>query len=304
MIPALYNSADNTPDTLFEQCIKYVVRNLQILANVNPVTKFLRLKEGLTLPSVICEKLLEVQQQNGYIIDDRFVGLFENPEAARLRRIKLRNSTITDEGLCILVKSSPMELDISNCIKLTEGSLAHINENGDKLVSLSLGSPVHVLPETLLPEIKKKDVSPYEKRGYILNTPNLRKLAVRKLYVPEEKIYFPLLLNPLRKLTYLDLSSCFDLGNLSYLTNLPHLTSLILFNVQGLQNSLGSIMKLKNLKHLDISQLHEMYGVFKNPNHTLASIVESLPNLISLDISGTNLAGTGMCYNFFFLSFY
>lgn len=32
---------------------------------------------------------------------------------------------------------------------------------------------------------------------------------------------------------------------------------------------------------------------FLNENDTLADIVNSLPNLLSLDISGTNLAGTG-----------
>lgn len=46
---------------------------------------------------------------------------------------------------------------------------------------------------------------------------------------------------------------------------------------------------------LDISQT-ESYpdqGVYKDENKTLALIVKCLPNLMSLDISGTNLAGKG-----------
>lgn len=36
-----------------------------------------------------------------------------------------------------------------------------------------------------------------------------------------------------------------------------------------------------------------MHGMFESPNTTLTSLVMSLPNLISLDISGTNLSGDG-----------
>ena len=46
-------------------------------------------------------------------------------------------------------------------------------------------------------------------------------------------------------------------------------------------------------RHLDISQTDKILGTYKCPNHSLKSLVSSLPNLTSLDISGTNLAGTG-----------
>lgn len=57
-------------------------------------------------------------------------------------------------------------------------------------------------------------------------------------------------------------------------------------------------------RHLDISQSsdvrgrsNEKNGTYERPNQTLAIIVESLPFLRYLDISGTNLAGTGfICY--------
>ena len=53
-------------------------------------------------------------------------------------------------------------------------------------------------------------------------------------------------------------------------------------------------------RHLDISQSsdirgrsNEKNGTYERPNQTLAMLVESLPFLKCLDISGTNLAGTG-----------
>lgn len=47
-------------------------------------------------------------------------------------------------------------------------------------------------------------------------------------------------------------------------------------------------------RHLDISNSDEKLGIFTEPNRTLTTLVESLPLLTSLDISGTNLAGKGV----------
>lgn len=46
-------------------------------------------------------------------------------------------------------------------------------------------------------------------------------------------------------------------------------------------------------RFLDVSQANQKYGVFESPDATLANLVSSLPNLTSLDISGTNLSGDG-----------
>ena len=45
-------------------------------------------------------------------------------------------------------------------------------------------------------------------------------------------------------------------------------------------------------RHLDISQISKRDGHYENPNDILRNLVQSLENLSSLDISGTNLAGT------------
>lgn len=46
-------------------------------------------------------------------------------------------------------------------------------------------------------------------------------------------------------------------------------------------------------RFLDVSQANQTYGMFECPDTTLANLVQSLPNLTSLDISGTNLSGDG-----------
>nr|CAD7206479.1 unnamed protein product [Timema douglasi] len=66
----------------------------------------------------------------------------------------------------------------------------------------------------------------------------------------------------------------------------------------------GELLKLheyaafscNRIRHLDISQVVEKHGVYRCENHTLAMLVENLPSLVSLDISGTNLAGTVLGY--------
>lgn len=283
---------EDVPDSLFDQCIKYVGRNLNVLADTDPVSGCLRLKIGLTLPNEICDKLLEVYQKVGGVVDDKFVTLFENPGAARLKRIKLKNSAISDDGLKILVNCLPVELDISNCRELTEKSLTHINERGINLVSLSFGLFPKVLPRNLRSKIIKNDEKNFNSNNnYILKTPNLKKLTIRNLIV--EINYFDHLLKPLEKLTYLDLSGCYTPGGLTFLVLLQNLTSLILYNVQDLNSSISCIEKLKNLKHLDISMPPPTCGTFRDPSSTLASLVQNLPNLISLDISGTNLTERG-----------
>ncbi|XP_046386506.1 protein zer-1 homolog [Ischnura elegans] len=291
-------SKDSAPESLLDLCSKYVVSHLDTICFEDPESKGRRLKDGLTLPSEICEKLLEVYQQTGHSLEDKFVKIFENKQATRLRRVRLRNAKITDYGLCILLHHRLIELDLCNCIFITKRSLAFINEFGDSLLSLVIGPSVNILHDTLHPdspeEVGESSSSPFFKRGYIIKAPNLRRLAVRNLNTQVEVWFFRLLVQSLHNLTHLDLSGCYDLDDLSYLCELNNLTSLILHNVRRLQETIGSICLLKKLRHLDISQSNEKHGTFMNENQTLALLVESLPMLSSLDISGTNLAGTGV----------
>lgn len=45
---------------------------------------------------------------------------------------------------------------------------------------------------------------------------------------------------------------------------------------------------------MDISRSNYKHGQFDNPNKILCDLVNGLPQLVSLDIGGTNLAGRGV----------
>ncbi|KAG8230818.1 hypothetical protein J437_LFUL010598, partial [Ladona fulva] len=286
------NTPYSAPESLLDLCLKYLVGNLETFCVEDPVSKTIFLKEGLTLPCEICEKILEVGQQN-QCLEDRFVKIFENTQATRLKRVRLRNAHITDSGLCILLNHNLLELDLNNCVGLTKLSLRYINKHGDELSSLVIGPSVNILPDNLHPDYEE-GMSEDGTYAYIIRAPNLRKLAVRNFNNNIPVQFFRTLVRPLNRLTHLDLSGCYDLGDLSYLCELKNLCSLVLHNVRRIQENVDSICRLENLRHLDISQSNEKHGIFLNENQTLANIVESLKNLTSLDISGTNLAGTGV----------
>lgn len=92
------------------------------------------------------------------------------------------------------------------------------------------------------------------------------------------------------ELTYLDLTAClFADFSLESLVHLPQLQTLILFNVWPLEREIPTICQLKRLQMLDISLSKPMVPSYLYPNKTLEMIVESLPLLEHLDISGTNL---------------
>ncbi|XP_075228919.1 protein zer-1 homolog [Lycorma delicatula] len=285
MFPINPGDDENEPESLLYHCLKFVARNLEVICYSNPHTKGYELINGLALPREICEKLLQIYQQNGYVLNDQFVRIFGNPAVTSLKAVQLRNSSISNEGLAILLKHRLTELEINKCNKITEEAFTKLNEYGDRLQSLVIGAGVDLLPH-FLPD-----------NDYILKTPNLRRLAVRNLRnhgAQTSKLYFRRLLNALPNLACLDLSGCNDLDNMLCLTSLPNLISLTLHNVPRIADSLIHVCQLRKLRHLDISQANDKSGTFYDENSTLALIVESLPNLVSLDISGTNLAGTGV----------
>ncbi|XP_014244618.1 protein zer-1 homolog [Cimex lectularius] len=299
MYSIVCNSA-NEPDSLLSQCFKFVVRNLDSVFVRDPASNGYELVPGQAFPREICEELIRVHQQVGLQVNDKFVRLFRDLANTKLLHVRLRNSNITDDGLSTLLKHRLVELDIAKCHVITDASLNELNLYGERLESLSIGAGVQLLPDTLCYQVPPQwgahcdSALSYEERGYILKAPNLRRLAVKNLYIHREKRYFPLLLESFPNLVELDLSGCSDVENLEYIVKLVHLQSLVLHNIFKVQESLPYICQLKSLRHLDISQSSEKMGLYQKENEALAYIVDNLPNLTSLDISGTNLAGRGV----------
>lgn len=279
------------PESLLDLCFNYLVNHIETICKVEPFSNEFKLKDGLVLPVEICEKLLTVRQKGVTHFDNNFVSIFRDRLATRLKRVKLRNTNINDAGFKILLKHKLIELDVSHCPVITETSLRYITSYGQSLTSLTIGDNMQIFPTSIFCTPGKSE---YLDRGYIILAQKLKKLTIKNVHIPGDPTFFHLLLKPLINLTSLDLSDCGDMGNLCFLTQLPNLTSLILYNVDGLQEAIPYICQLTKLRHLDISQSKERSGKYRNENLVLATIVERLPYLVSLDISGTNLAGTGV----------
>ncbi|CAH0392441.1 unnamed protein product [Bemisia tabaci] len=287
----------NEPPTLLQQCFHYVAENLETICD--KTNSGLELSNGVVLPREICDRLLAEYQQKRKTLDDEFASVFKNNERTKLTRVSVKNSGISDDGLAMLVRHQLEILDLRKCSSVSFKSLDTINQHGNKLRCLVVGDGVHLFPERFEPGSPDAGKSMYQ--SILLNTPNLRSLAIHNMPVKKSKPahYFLQLLSPLQQLQHLDLSGCRQMADLArslQLASLDNLKSLILHNTKDATSSkvVTGICSLRNLEVLDISQFDEREGKYEMPDLTLATIVKSLPKLKSLDISGTNLAGTGV----------
>lgn len=212
--------------------------------------------------------------------------------------------------MSVLLNHDLVSLSLWYCDMVTIKSWQTLIEHGQNLEYLELGRYVDML----------KYGEPNEKTpiDFTLDLPLIRKLILTGV-VLQPTVNF----SYLQQLNYLDLTQCTFHNDftLEAIVNLPNLTTLILFNVWPLESELPTICRMKTLRKLDISTGYfntNNYGTFKNPNEvgfkhskkfdvsqlsfqyfddfqqTLAEIVECLPELTHLDISGTNLAGNGV----------
>lgn len=277
----LYDASyDSYPDTLFDICMDYIVVNLNTITNFDPETRWRRFKDDVILPSEICEKFIKSYQKK-YRINDNIANMFRDKVRTRLSTVKLRNSRITDEGLRCLMEHKPYEVELNQCEYLSQSSLEIISNNSQNLHSLKFGPLTYVFPQ---------DEGIYRQRGYIIYAPNLKRLTIQRRGLA---IFPLLLLKPLQHLTHLDLSECTSAGSIWALNEMNNLRFLVLHAVPWTKDLIDWISGMGHLRHLDISQSNERHGKYFSPNEVLTQLVESLPLLESLDISGTNLAGTG-----------
>ncbi|XP_076231127.1 protein zer-1 homolog [Calliopsis andreniformis] len=278
------------PESLVELCFRVICKNLDVIS-VKKQSQFLSkeiplrsLSQGLVLPSEICDKLIEhVLRSNIVEHHDEFFHMFSDTSATKVKRVKVERSNMTDYSAKILASHKLVELELRDCPAITEAVVEHINANADNLVSLAFrGMGSSNIPTKFIE---------YQERGYVFKIPNLRSLALEYLSICGPK--YDILLNGLTNLTHLDLS-CNLVINFDFCELVPHLVSLVLHNVRintQAPTFVENVCSLKKLRHLDISQFNPAQGRFENPNTILSDIVKGLPQLTSLDISGTNLAG-------------
>ncbi|KAK0181470.1 hypothetical protein PV327_003754 [Microctonus hyperodae] len=281
------------PESLANLCFKTICNNLDIISIKNK-RGYRTLIKGLVIPSEICDKLIEfAQKSDSNEIDDRFYFIFRDIFATRLRNVKISHSSITDDTVAIITNHQVMHLAFNDCSNLTKFSIECINNTSKNLQSLSLrGCPkIHPVDLTCYIDLSVN----YLRRGYVFKTPNLRHLVLEHVKVAPEQ--YPILLSGLSELTHLDLSNASNIGNFEFADSIPNLISLCLYNVTIMDDPhafVANVTQLKKLRHLDLSHSNHKHGYYENPNQVLAELVSGLPDLVSLDIGGTNLAGRGV----------
>ncbi|XP_043257797.1 protein zer-1 homolog [Colletes gigas] len=276
------------PESLAELCFRVICKNLDIISVKEQWDKensLRSLSKGLVLPTDICDKLIEYILRSDTIeFHDEIFHIFSDTSTTKLKRVKVVRSNMTNQSAQILISHKLVELELTDCPYVTEAAIEYINANASNLHSLACRGKNSFINLAAFYE--------YDKRGYVFKIPNLRSLALEYIKLPPQQ--YNLLFTGLSNLTHLDLSNNFYIVYLHSYDMLPNLVSLILHNARiniQAEAFVNSICHLKNLRHLDISQLESSQGRFENPNTILSNIVNVLPQLTSLDISGTNLAG-------------
>lgn len=111
-----------------------------------------------------------------------------------------------------------------------------------------------------------------------------------------EEVLYHSLIQSSEQVRFVDLSRNSAIESLMYIDCFKQIHSLVLYDIlpSVIESSIDSICSLKTLILLDLSfnrRIQEPQN-YSKPTLTLAKLIRSLPKLMSLDISGTNLAGT------------
>ena len=137
-LDAILNSEQQTgPESLADMCYRTISDNLDIIS-VQDGQGDRTLREGLRLPSEICDRLIEfVQRSSVSKANDAFFAIFMLTNDARLKRVKIGSSLITDLAIMRIMRPEVTHLELNDCRKLSGISLEHINTRSKNLYSLT-----------------------------------------------------------------------------------------------------------------------------------------------------------------------
>uniref|UniRef100_A0A8C9RAE6 Protein zer-1 homolog n=1 Tax=Scleropages formosus TaxID=113540 RepID=A0A8C9RAE6_SCLFO len=284
-------AAGDRPESLAEICTARCLRNLGGTMCRTSAEGSLSLSGGVFLPSEICDRLLNtyvelVLTDSTFQKHDGFFTLFSDPYSTRLKRVQLRNDVVRDRDLEAIAKQDLIELHLIYCNKLTSGSLKTLTHFRHTLVSLSLYGCSNIFRRRGLNTQALDDQGNPSRRAEpdftFQGFDRLRLLNLGGLALPVD---VEALLHPLPTLVSLDLSGI-RIPRAKFLLQWKDtLASLVLYNVELSEEHIHTIVKLSNLRHLDISRENQRSFSFKLSRNTLTGIVQDLSHLVSLDIS-------------------
>ncbi|XP_069122313.1 LOW QUALITY PROTEIN: protein zer-1 homolog [Argopecten irradians] len=296
----------NRPDTLENICLGVCAQNQETFCVEDPDGK-LSVRPGADILPGVVDRLVTALQKDD-VLDLKWISLFRDTSLTRLTRIDLSRCVLGETEMDIVTDHPLQELILTdtvlskntveciNKLSRTLRILKYENNPQESMTDLTFTGLIADMLEN--PQINNVGEKQFGK-DFFINTPNLRILSLRDCFFKEshQSCNLQILLNPLNRLTHLDLSRCLlDIVQLQSLQNLHNLMwlnlSQIMLMPDELEQVLEHVCKCKNLRHLDIScDAMEHHGVlhYDNGEKCLKKLMSCLPYLTSLDLSGTDL---------------
>jgi hypothetical protein len=230
-----------------------------------------------------------------------FVNNFRSQVVIQLTELHFRScSFITDQSIStyLLAHEFIEVIDLRDC-NITYSILSILSKHFPRLTTLYLGQTEHKI------EINKNLIDFFPKENchehVLLVKPKLKYLSLEGIYPhahtnePIDDILSNSLLQSHEQIRFLDLSRNSAIENLMYIDCFKQIHSLVLYDItpKVIESSIDVICRLKTLVVLDLSYNRRTQDAptYATPTVTLARLIRSLSKLLSLDISGTNLAG-------------
>ena len=272
---------------LFKLSMESCAKNLHVFCTCDRTRKLYSLSNNVFLSAQICHALLKTFEKLGIRFTDEICHIFADREKCQIIYAKVPESDITDDGAEWLLAHNLIEADFAGCRYLTPKTRISVNKHGKNLKFLSIGQTqiLNNYPGSRdwvfeLPALEKHNLK-------ACNFTNLYSLDDVELAAE-----LNLILQPLYHVTFLDITSWPVGDHLDVIMCMTSLRTLILADVhiQDFELVCGYICHLKKLQVLDLSNSAKNVTRYADPETHMKKLVESLPALKSLDISGTNLA--------------
>ncbi|XP_063962659.1 protein zyg-11 homolog B-like isoform X1 [Lytechinus pictus] len=275
--------ATASPDQLQKLCLEYVARNLTkfcceyvSLEGDHTEPKLCLKSSEIKLHRDLAEQLLRTLSEARQL-KDYTLSLFANQNLVSIRKACLRYATLTSRGLRALSGHQLTELDAAG--------VRNVNVN----------DIIGALGEWTRRNLRSLNVSNCtfmnnSKFCIVISLPQLRLLRHLNVSYTEfgNNLGLEWVAEGLTHLESLDISGTL-VYNIAPLTRLKQLKSLSMFHTRVAEKDIPStVAQLPELRHLDISQ--DMHPVPDSAHETGVNVLlnadDSVPNLISLDISG------------------
>lgn len=283
---------------------------LQPLINARPISINDLSCLSSRLGNLLLKKLIFEQQKDLSNANDHFLSLFrvESDESEtfevliQLTELPFYSCPfIKDKSIIdyLLLHDLIETIDLRDCA-VTYLIFPYLSKHFRRLTTLYIGQTEHKVEinKTLIDFFPSTSIE----SDYYLKKPKLKYLCLENIYSSErsveqiDNLLHTSIFQCSEELRVLDLSRNSAIDNLSYISCLKQIHSLTLYDIQPrvIEESIDAISQLKTLVKLDISYNRRTQDApnYTTPTLTLAKIVYSLPKLLSLDISGTNLGGT------------